>query len=314
MPAQNQQMQFNRGPSYVPLNTGLEKLLKHYGISVKKSYVMDENCYTQEVPTQFGGGERKIYFAPLIKNEFINKDLDFMGNIKGLVAMKVSPLILDTQRLKENGIDAVRIFSSSEKSWEMKERINLNPMFMRPPATDEEQKSYPLAYVLEGAFPSYFSGKQIPEKKSDEEGAEKSGDADKPGEAAITGEKEKTPDEDLAKIKGEGLFLEKGEPAKIFIMAASEMLKDNVLDEKGRTPNAMFILNMIDFLNDRAGIATMRSKEQRFNPLRDVSAGTKAVLKSFNIAGLPILVVIFGLLVLLRRRARKKQIQMMFSG
>jgi ABC-type uncharacterized transport system involved in gliding motility auxiliary subunit len=108
--------------------------------------------------------------------------------------------------------------------------------------------------------------------------------------------------------------LEKGEPAKIFIMAASEMLKDNVLDEKGRTPNAMFILNMIDFLNDRAGIATMRSKEQRFNPLRDVSAGTKAVLKSFNIAGLPILVVIFGLLVLLRRRARKKQIQMMFSG
>ena len=71
MPGQNQQMQFNRGPSYVPLKTGLEKLMRHYGISVKKSYVLDENCYKQQVPAQFGGGERQIYFAPLIKNEFI---------------------------------------------------------------------------------------------------------------------------------------------------------------------------------------------------------------------------------------------------
>jgi hypothetical protein len=71
---------------------------------------------------------------------------------------------------------------------------------------------------------------------------------------------------------------------------------------------------MIDYLNDREAVAIMRSKEQRFNPLQDTSAGMKAILKSFNIAGLPILTIVFGLLVLLRRRARKKQIQMIFQG
>jgi ABC-type uncharacterized transport system involved in gliding motility auxiliary subunit len=187
-------------------------------------------------------------------------------------------------------------------------------MFLRPPPPDEEQKTYPLAYVLEGAFPSYFAGKEIPEKKSDEDSEEGAEDREKTDDAAGEGKKEKAPDEDLSKIKGEGLFLEKGKPAKIFIMAASEMLRDNVLDEKGRTPNAMFIMNMIDYLNDREAVAIMRSKEQRFNPLQDTSAGMKAILKSFNIAGLPILTIVFGLLVLLRRRARKKQIQMIFQG
>jgi ABC-2 type transport system permease protein len=57
----------------------------------------------------------------------------------------------------------------------------------------------------------------------------------------------------------------------------------------------------------------MRSKEQRFNPLEDTQGGTKTFLKSFNIAGLPVLVVLFGLLVWFRRHTRKKQIQMMFQ-
>ena len=96
-------------------------------------------------------------------------------------------------------------------------------------------------------------------------------------------------------------------------MASSEMLKDNILDEQGRTPNAMFIMNVLDFLNDREDVAIMRSKEQRFNPLQDTQGGTKTFVKSFNIAGLPVLVVLFGLLVWFRRHTRKKQIQMMFQ-
>ena len=106
----------------------------------------------------------------------------------------------------------------------------------------------------------------------------------------------------------------KGKRGKIFVMAASEMLKDNVLDDKGRTPNAMFIMNVLDFLNNREEIAVMRSKEQRFNPLHDTSGTVKAFVKSFNVAGLPVLVVVFGLSVWLRRRARKRRIQIMFQS
>ena len=57
----------------------------------------------------------------------------------------------------------------------------------------------------------------------------------------------------------------------------------------------------------------MRSKEQRFNPLFDTGPATKTFVKSFNIAGLPVLVTLFGLLVWFKRHSRKKHIQMMFQ-
>jgi ABC-type uncharacterized transport system involved in gliding motility auxiliary subunit len=113
-------------PVYVPLDTGLEKLLSHYGIRIKNSYVMDENCFRQQLPAQLGGGERPVYFAPIIKSRFINKDLAFMKSIKGMIAIRISPLELDPERLTANGLKATRLVASSEKSWEMSgdERAN----------------------------------------------------------------------------------------------------------------------------------------------------------------------------------------------
>ena len=308
MPASQQGMLFgsSQGPRYVPINTGLEKLLEHYGIRVKKSFVMDENCYKQILPKQFGGGERTIYFAPLIKNKHINHDLEFMRNIKGLIAVKISPLELNKKRITENGLKAHRLFASSKKSWEMNGQINLNPMFIKPPQSSENRQSLPLAYILEGEFPSYFAGKPIPEKTS----AESDSESKKEGPEEKSIEK---PEIDLSKIEGEGKVLSRGRPGKIFILASSEMLKDNLLDERGRNPNTMFILNVIDFLNNREDIAIMRSKEQRFNPLNDTTAGTKTFVKSFNIAGLPVLVVLCGFLVWFQRHSRMKRIKMIFQ-
>jgi ABC-type uncharacterized transport system involved in gliding motility auxiliary subunit len=159
-------------PVYVPLDTGLEKLLDHYGIRIKKSYILDENCFRQALPAQLGGGERPIYFAPIIKSRFINKELDFMKSIKGMITIKVSPLELDTERLTANGLKATRLVASSEKSWEMSGRITLNPMFIQPPSSEEDMQSKPLAYILAGEFPSYFTGKPVPEKEIDENESE----------------------------------------------------------------------------------------------------------------------------------------------
>ena len=103
-PAGQQGMNLGQAPVFVPLDTGLEKLLSHYGIRIQQSFVMDENCYRQEMPAQFGGGERAIYFAPLIKDRFINNDLEFMKNIKRLVALKISPLELDSERITQNSL------------------------------------------------------------------------------------------------------------------------------------------------------------------------------------------------------------------
>lgn len=319
MPANQQAMNIqNRGPTYVPLNTGFEKLLEHYGIRIKKSYVMDENCVKREMPARLGGGERPLYWAPLIKNQLINHELDFMENIKIMVAVKISPLELISERINEIGINTHKLFASSEKSWEIRGRINLNPMFLQPPPAAEEMQSYPLAYLLEGEFPSYFSGKPIPlkelkDKQGDKETTTQNADKPETKESNAPQSEDKQADIDVSQILSDGQFIAKSKPAKIFIMAASEMIKDNVLDARGRVSNATFIMNVVDFLNDREDIAVMRSKEQRVNPLNDTSAATKTFIKTFNIIGLPVLVVLFGLAVWFRRHSRKKYIQMMFQ-
>jgi len=314
-----QQMQMRQGPTFVPLNTGLRKLLSHYGIDMDTSIVLDEFSHKQVLPKQMGGGQTPVYYVPIIQNRNINKKLDFIRHLKGLIAIKMSPLSLDADRIAKNNVDAQRLFASSEKSWLMSGRINLNPMYLSPPGPDTELKSYPLAYLLEGEFSSYFAGKPIPEKP-----VEKPADKQKEGKTADKPESETKPAEspqasptaplDQPEIEEKGGRLEKGKRAKILFLSSSEMLGDSVLDEEGKTPNALLILNAIDALNNREDIAVMRSKEQRFNPLQETGAFAKTLIKSFNVVGLPVIVVIFGLFLWWRRHVRKKQIQMMFQS
>ena len=307
-PGGQQGMSQGQAPIFVPLDTGIDKLLGHYGVRIQQSLVLDESCFRQQMPAQFGGGDQPIYYAPLIKNRFINKDLDFMKNIKVLVALKISPLELNTENIKKNSLTSHKLIASSEKSWQMRDRINLNPMFLKPPPSSEEMQSYPLAYLIEGEFSSFFAGKPLPIKEVDEKKSEK----DEKDEAKET--TEKPTGVDLSKIERSGQFLSKGKPAKIFLMASADMLKNNVLDAEGQSSNATFVMNVIDYLNGREDIAVMRGKEQRFNPLEETQASTKTFAKAFNIAGLPILVVIFGLGVWFQRHSRKKRIQMMFGN
>jgi ABC-type uncharacterized transport system involved in gliding motility auxiliary subunit len=282
-----------------PIETGLETLLEHYGVRVHRTYVLDENCYRQQLPAQMGGGERPIYYAPLIQSRNINQELDFLKPIRGLVAVRASAVELLADRIRESGAKAHRLLASSEKSWEMREPINLNPLTLRPPASRDEMHSRPLAYLVEGSFSSYFAGKPIPVKT-----VEQKPENAAPAASAI----------DPSTIERRGEFLAKGRPARLFVMASSDMLKDVVVDETGRGPNSVFALNIIDYLNGREGIAVMRAKEQRFNPLVETSAGVRTFVKSFAIAGLPLLAALFGLGAWLRRTARKKRIRAMFTA
>jgi len=114
-------------------------------------------------------------------------------------------------------------------------------------------------------------------------------------------------------VEQEGAVLETGKPGRIFLIGGSDILTDQMVDEGGTTPNSVFLLNVVDHLNGRDDIAVMRGKEQRFNPLSETSAQVKTAVKAFNIAGLPVLVVLFGLLVWFRRVSRKKAIQTLFQ-
>ena len=289
-------------PSYEPIDTGLEKLLAHYGVTIKKAYVLDKQSYKHQAPQNMGGGEQNIYFAPMLKEKTINNAPEFMDNINGLVAMQISPLELVQENIDKDKVVVTTLLSSSDESWLMEGNINLNPMFISPPDSKDEMKSYDLAYLLEGTFTSFFKGKTIPEKELGEKDI-KEGDSKKQNEKNT-----------LEGFTARHTFLETSKPAKLFILPCSQMLQDNMLDPQGRTTNATFILNIIDHLNDEDKIAQLRSKQQTLNPIADTTPFDRGIIKTFNIIVLPILVILFGLLVLAKRTSRKKKIASRFNA
>jgi ABC-2 type transport system permease protein len=311
--ASDQQQAFmNQGPSETPLSTGLEKLLAHYGVEIKPSFVMDKNCFHQPVGSRFGGGERPIWFAPIIQNQNISHDLDFMKNIKGLVLLKTSPLALDMTKLKANQIAAHTLFTSSDQSWEMGEPVNLHPLMIQPPVSEEKFQKYTLACLLEGEFPSYFADRPIPDKvtatdKTTDETPNKQGKQKPPSGHA-------DPAGPSARITGEDAVIKIGKPGKILLIASSEVLKNSLLDEEGKSANATFLLNVLDTLNGREDTAVLRAKVQQLNPLRETGPGLKAFVKFFNMIGLPVMVVLAGMIVWALRHSRKRNIQAEFSA
>ena len=290
MPQQARMYGMNQGPQYIPVTTGLEKLLTHYGVNVSASYILDQNCYEQQYPQ---GGKQPVFFAPVIQNKHINDDYNFMNNIKGLLIIQASPVVLNEKRIKENDLDAQVLLSSSKQSWEMQGRINLNPMYIRPPAEDQ-MKSLPIACLIEGEFPSYFKGKEIPLKEDDQE-------------------KANTKKAGKSKVQNINAVIEKGKQGKVIIIGSSHILKNNIIDENGNQPNAVFALNVIDYLNNKESYAVMRSKIQKFNPLDKLSPGTSTFIKSLNIVGLPVFVILFGIFIWLKRKTRQNNIKKQFQ-
>jgi hypothetical protein len=190
----------------------------------------------------------------------------------------------------------------------MESPINLNPMYHNPPESDDGFEQKPMAAIIEGSFPSYFSGKEIPEKEVLE--SDDGEDADLQEEPGLDSD-EKAPA--VPEITSDGGILEKSKPARVFLIGTGEMLRDNILDDDGTSTNSMLLMNMIDTLNGHEDTAMMRSKTQSHNPLDGTSALAKTVVKSINIAGLPILVVAFGMIVWMRRHVRRKTIQKLFE-
>ncbi len=311
MPQQNMMM-MGMGPSYIPIATGVEKLLSHYGVDIGPAYVMDQECFKQQLPQQQGGGERALYFAPLIKSENINKDFPFIKNIKGLVMVKAAPLTLDEKGIAAAKIKAAQLFSSSKRSWLMKNHIDLNPDLAHPPTDEKQFSRQTLACLLEGSFPSYFKGQPLPEKP-EEKKAET--DADKVKSEDLSGAKDKVLPalSKAGELSSSGDRLDQGKPGRLIVVGSADILRNNIVDEVGRTPNAQLLLNMVDYLNGRQDLAVLRTKTQSFNPLVDIDPESRSLIKGANLIGLPLLVILAGLIAWLRRSARRRKLRRMFS-
>jgi ABC-2 type transport system permease protein len=280
-------------PFYLPRETGLEQMIEHYGVSLSPSYVLDKVSFVSRERNQKGGiDEAPIYFAPVIGKDNFNPNLEYLKNLDGMITISVSPLELS--REEGEGLKAHLLFSSSDQAWDMnyQDILRVNPVAAKPPLTGK--RSFPLAYILEGSFSSYFAGKPLPQRPELIETGER-------GDVRLT-----------QAITLEEKFLPEGR-GRLFVMGSSLNLGASILDPQGASPNSLFLLNILDVMNDQEERAEMRVKGGGITPLEETSARRRTFIKVFNIAGLPALVVLAGALVWLYRMGRKRRIAQRFG-
>lgn len=277
-------------PSYIQIDSGIEVLLTSYGVTVNKDYVLDENCY---VSMSQDYGDVKLYPAPLLQNKQLSSTSPVTEGLANVLFYKCASI--DAKSALDNKDIKVDILAASSKdAWTIAKSndrdISLNPLMITVPDKDEE-KERDLAVMLEGSFKSAFEKEPV-ENNADENNSSL-GD-----EASLTSSKHRA-------LSAKG--------TRIFVAGTSELIKGQLLDEKGEQPVAVFMRNVFDYISGNEDLCSMRTKGLTLNTLHDASSKGALLAKYFNMFGIALLSLIFSFILSKRRKSRRHLIHDKFN-
>ena len=274
--------------SYVPNDSNLDKLLNKYGVVRGKNFVMDKNCYVNS-SQQYG--KLSLYWAPILQKEELAKKNLITSNLGYVIMLQNGSL--DVSAAKENkNLKTTVLAKSSPESWTVEKDIVLNPMMVFPPQDASTLKSYDLAVMLEGKFDSAFDS-AVEISQYDEEG-----------------NKIELPE---GQLETSNYISSSILPGKIFVVGSSSITTRQVIDEGGVNPIAMFILNVVDYMNGNEELCKMRTKGLSVNTLKIGSNAAAQLVKYFNQFGLVVILIIVALIVMRIRSRRRKAINKRYN-
>jgi gliding-associated putative ABC transporter substrate-binding component GldG len=258
------------------LNLGIEEMLESYGVRINNDLVRDVRCAPVTVQQQAGFFiiQNQVPFPYLpIASEF-SKTSPIVKDLGGMVFFFVSSL--DTSLAREKGLSLEVLAKTSNKSGRQENFFLINPT---APMKQEmfKESGIPLAVSVEGKFQSAFAGKPV--------------ELDSDVAAEV----------DTARKMAFGLS------SKIVVVGDGDFVQDQY--SGGSKDNIIFAGNVIDYLADDIGLASIRSRETSEKPLDEVSEGTRSLVKGLNLAVPPLLVVLAGILRWRWRTAMRKRLE-----
>ena len=178
----------------------------------------------------------------------------------------------------KEGIAATALAKTSEAGRSIQGYYNLMPNAPIPP--NAEAQIYTTAVALEGKFKSFYAGKEIPLVSI----------------PATEGSETPTPVSDT-----EGRITKtESEQTQIVVVGTAQFLTQL------RPDGINFFLNTVDWLTLGDALIGIRSHTITDRPLREVSEIEKNFVKYLCIVGVPLIVIVFGLLrYFLKRRAKR---------
>ena len=269
-----------------PLSTGLNDLLEHYGVKLGNNLLLDAIYHDT---ARFQQGFMTViqpypYFIKIIKPNF-STEHSITNQLEALTLPWTSSLAV----MPKEGITATPLAKTSEAGRSIQGYYNLMPNAPIPP--NAESQIYTVAAALEGKFKSFYAGKEIP--------AVPTQDAAGSGlDTSLTTAEGETPTP-VADTEGR-ITKTESEQTQIVVVGTAQFLTQL------RRDGIDFFLNTVDWLTLGDALIGIRSHTITDRPLREVSEIEKNFIKYLCIVGVPLMVIIFGLLrYFLKRRAKR---------
>lgn len=280
---------FEYGANATLQESKLFDLVEHYGVKVEKNLVLDPSCGQVTIPQRVGPFSMNVpvpypYFV-LIGQGGFNKDNPAVAPLSNVIFPWTSSLTLVVDANTPNAsVKSTVLAQSTNKAWAATGFFDLNPQQKWAPPAEKDLRQYNLAVYLNGKFASYFAGKSIPAVK----------------EASAT--------DTLNKINVTTDAFANREiiPSKQngHLVVISDA--DFVSGQNATQPNLMLMQNVVDWLSLDDNLISIRTRaindrsiEQ--DQLKKGSAKPN-IIRIINIVAMPILIIILGLIIFIRRR------------
>jgi gliding-associated putative ABC transporter substrate-binding component GldG len=253
--------------SAVKVDTGLDSLLAHYGITVNADMVVDRSCGSATFSTGFIRYTLPYMLWPLVQKSGFDQDSPITNQLELAVFPWTSSL--EVEAGEEGAVDVTVLARSSATSWTEEGRFDLNPRRNFAPVPPVEPRD--LAVVASGSFESYFASRPVPAPEGGGPGWE--------GQRAL-----RSPETQIV-VVGNSRFIETD-----FMRQYPE--------------NQIFFLNVIDWLTLGDSLIGIRSRAVTTRPLKEIGEQAKSVTRFASTFGVPLLLIIWGLL---RRHMRRNR-------
>ena len=256
-----------------PLSTGLNDLLEHYGAKLGNNLIADLRSHGNLAYQQglFTVSQGYPYFINILKANF-SAEHTITNQLEALVL----PWTSSVEVLTNEDVIATPLVKTTEFGRSIQGAYNLMP---GTPIPQIDLQAYTVAAALEGKFKSFYADKEVPPVASTANGN------DTPNPTQET--------EDRTTIT-------EGIETQIIVIGTAQIL--DRINEHG----AKFFLNCVDWLTLGETLIGIRSHTITNRPLKDTSGFEKNFIKYMCTIGIPLVVVLFGLIrYLLKRRVKR---------
>ena len=264
----------------------IEDQLEKYGIRFDKRLIADPSCGKRQVQTFLGPLPMSYYLWPNIRPSGFNQNVAAVARLESLVTPWACPL----QITGAEGLKFSSIAKTTEASFLLSSPFDLgmDQQWDFLQTSSESQGPYDVAFLIEGTFPSGFP-EGPPSKPAAPEGLD-----------TITLAQEFDPDKHRNKGNGNG---------RLVVISSGLLFSDSFL-----RANVTFLENLVDMMLLGNELLEIRSTPVTSRPLKQLSDIQKNTTRWALVLGVPIVLVLGGILLWFLKGRKRRAIQARYGG